>query len=390
MPAAKQKTRITGKYVVSSTVGETYKAFHPKPLPPDPPLAMQPGDHELMEKANLALGRLDGLTTLIPDTSLFIYMYVRKEALLSSQIEGTQSSLSDLLLYESEQVPGVPLEDVREVSQYVAALDFGLRRIRDGFPVSNRLIRDIHEVLLSKGRGSSKTPGEFRRTQNWIGGTRPGNAHFVPPLPELVTDCMSDLEKYINRGKAPILLKAALSHVQFETIHPFLDGNGRLGRLLITLLLCAEGALTEPLLYLSLYFKSNRDTYYDLLDRVRTKGDWEGWVRFFFSGVLETSERAARTTHALLKLFEEDRRKIEGLGRPASSALKVHELLKEKLIISIPKASSDTGITRPTVASSVRHLEKLKVVREFTGRERGRLYVYDKYLEILQEGTEPL
>jgi len=390
VPAAKQKTRITGKYVVSSIAGETYKAFHPKPLPPDPPLAMQPGDHELMEKANLALGRLDGLTTLIPDTSLFIYMYVRKEALLSSQIEGIQSSLYDLLLYESEQVPGVPLEDVREVSQYVAAMDFGLRRIRDGFPISNRLIRDIHEVLLSKGRGSSKAPGEFRRTQNWIGGTRPGNAHFVPPSPELVTDCMSDLERYINRGGTPILLKAALSHVQFETIHPFLDGNGRLGRLLITLLLCSEGALTEPLLYLSLYFKSNRDTYYDLLDRVRTKGDWERWVRFFFAGVLETSERASRTAHSLLKLFEDDRRKIEGLGRPTSSALKVHELLKEKLIISIPKASSDTGITRPTVASSVRHLEKLKIVREFTGRERGRLYVYDKYLEILQEGTEPL
>ncbi len=213
---------------------------------------------------------------------MFLYFYVRKEALLSSQIEGTQSSFNDLLLYESDETPGVPLDDVREVSNYVAAMDHGLSRLRGGFPLSLRLIREIHEILLSKGRGSDKGPGEFRRTQNWVGGTRPGTANFVPPPPESLMDCLGALEKFLHNDPVPtpLLIKAALAHVQFETIHPFLDGNGRLGRLLITFLLCAEGALTEPILYLSLYFKTHRSQYYDWLQKVRIDGDWEGWLGF--------------------------------------------------------------------------------------------------------------
>jgi Fic family protein len=227
----------------------------------------------------------------LPNTQLFIYLYVRKEAVLSSQIEGTQSSFTDLLLYENDEAPGVPLEDVEEVSSYVAAVNHGLKRLREGFPLSLRLIREIHEVLLSTGRGSDKTPGEFRRSQNWVGGSRPGNVLFVPPPPERVMECMSALEKFLHDDpvRMPALIKVALTHVQFESIHPFLDGNGRLGRLLITFLLCVEGALSQPILYLSLYFKSHRQDYYDLLQKVREEGDWESWGRFFLNSVLETA-----------------------------------------------------------------------------------------------------
>jgi len=273
-----------------------------------PPLQLDGNMYDLIELANRALGRLDGLTTLLPEPSLFLYFYVRKEALLSSQIEGTQSSLSDLLLYEIEEVPGVPLDDVQEVSRYVAALNHGLARLKNGFPLSLRLIREIHKVLLSGGRGSEREPGEFRRSQNWIGGTRPGNALFVPPPPIEVMPCLGDLENFLHDRpeRTPVLIKAALSHVQFERIHPFLDGNGRLGRLLITILLCAEGALSEPLLYLSLYFKTHRQVYYDLLQQVRIEGDWEEWLRFFLEGVKVTSEQASSAAIRLLKLFERE------------------------------------------------------------------------------------
>src|SRR6202789_3284805 len=274
----------------------------------------------LLEQANQALGRLDGLTSVLPDLSLFIYAYVRKEAVLSSQIEGTQSSLSDLLLFENDEAPGAPIEDVQEVSNYVAAMTHGLERLRSGFPLSLRLVREIHEILLSKGRGSGKQPGEFRLSQNWIGGSRPGNAAFVPPPPELVLDCMSNLELFLHedRPDLPLLIKAALVHVQFETIHPFLDGNGRLGRLLITFLLCAQDAIREPILYLSLYFKTHRTAYYDLLDRVRAKGDWEAWLDFFLTGVKETADQAASAARRILTLFDENQRQIESLGRPAA------------------------------------------------------------------------
>lgn len=281
-----------GHYVESSLGGEIVRAFVPNPLPPEPPLNLSPDLYDLMERANRALGRLDGVSELLPDPSLFIYFYVRKEAVLSSQIEGTQSSLSDLLLFESDELPTVPLDDVQEVSRYVSALTYGIDRIKsDGFPLSLRLIREIHQRLMVGGRGEESEPGEFRRSQNWLGRTRPGNPTYVPPPPNEVPECMGQLELFLHDQPqaTPVLLKAALAHVQFETIHPFLDGNGRLGRLLIPLLLSAAGVITEPLLYLSLYFKSHRDVYYERLQRVRTHGEWHEWVEFFLEGVPETS-----------------------------------------------------------------------------------------------------
>ena len=345
-----------------------------------------------LERANRAIGRLDGVTSILPDTPLFLYMYVRKEALLSSQIEGTQSSLSDLLLFESDAAPGIPLDDVQEVSNYVAAMNHGLERIRGGFPLSLRLIREIHAVLLARGRGSRKQPGEFRHSQNWIGGTRPGNALFVPPPPDRVVDLMSALEEFIHMDEPemPTLIKAGLIHVQFETIHPFLDGNGRLGRLLITFLLCTEGILKEPILYLSLYFKTRRSQYYDLLQQVRERGDWETWLEFFLDGIAETSRQASEAAREILALFEADRQRIENLGRPAASALRVHQLLQQKPIVGIPAAAQRLGISTPTIANSIQHLEDLGIVREVTGKQRGRMFVYGGYLGILNQGTESL
>lgn len=380
-----------GTYIISSVAGEECRAFIPRPLPPDPPLSLSVEDYDLMEKANRALGRLDGLATLLPDTSLFLYFFVRKEAVLSSQIEGTQSSIADLLLYESAETPGTPLDDVEEVSSYVAALRFGLERLNGGFPLSLRLLREIHQVLLSTGRGSSKSPGEFRRSQNWIGGTHPGNARFIPPPPEKLMDCLSEFEKFLHNDpvRTPVLLKAALSHVQFETIHPFLDGNGRLGRLLIALLLYSEGALSEPILYLSLFFKQNRDAYYDLLQRVRTEGDWESWIRFFLTGVLETAEQSVRTARAILQLFEDDRQRIRALNRQAAAALQVHQYLQNRPLTSIQSAGAALGLTLPTVTTALTNLVKLGIVQEMTGRRRNRLFRYSAYLKILEEGTEP-
>ena len=390
MASDRESSRL-GQKVTISTIGEKAEAFVPPRLPPTPGVQMD-GLYRKLESANRALGRLDGVTSILPDTPLFLYMYVRKEALLSSQIEGTQSSLSDLLLFESEEAPGVPLDDVQEVSNYVAAMNHGLTRIREGFPLSLRLIREIHDILLSKGRGSTKQPGEFRRSQNWIGGTRPGNALFVPPPPEFVLDLLSDLEAFIHADTPgiPSLIKAGLVHVQFETIHPFLDGNGRLGRLLITFLLCTQGILKEPILYLSLYFKTHRRHYYDLLQRVREHGDWEAWIEFFLDGITETSLQAAEAAREILSLFEADRQRIGTLGRPAASALRVHQLLQQKPIIGIPAAAQKLAISPPTIAKSIQHLEDLGIVREITGKQRSRMFVYGGYLSILSRGTEPL
>lgn len=345
-----------------------------------------------MDQALLALGRLDIVSTLLPDTSLFLYMYVRKEAVLSSQIEGTQSSLSDLLMYESKAAPGAPLDAVQEVSSYVAALYHGLERLRKGFPLSLRLIREIHEVLLSKGRGSNKEPGEFRTSQNWVGGDRPGNAIFVPPPAESVTECMGALEMFLHNqpSKVPLLVKAALAHVQFETIHPFLDGNGRLGRLLVTFLLCAEGALRDPMLYLSLYFKQHRQEYYNQLQQVRIEGDWEGWLQFFLTGVNETANGAVQTAKDLVALFDKDRKAIQEIGRRAGSALQVHRVLQERPIVSIPKLAKATRLTAPTVTSALGSLEELSIAKQLPEPSRPRLYSYERYLEILSRGTEPL
>lgn len=380
-----------GRYINREMGGEVVRAFVPPPLPPDPPVRLD-GLQLLFEQANQSLGRLDGMASILPDLELFIYAYVRKEALLSSQIEGTQSSLSDLLLFENDEAPGVPMQDVREVSNYVAALKHGLARLRGGFPLSLRLIREIHEVLLSKGRGSTKEPGEFRRTQNWIGGTRPGNAAFVPPPPDHVMECMGALEKFLHeeRTDLPPLIRAGLVHVQFESIHPFLDGNGRLGRLLITFLLCASGALSEPILYLSLFFKTNRQSYYDLLMRVRETGDWEAWMEFFLRGVKEAADQAVNSARRIRELLDSDRKKIEALGRPAASVLRVFQHAQTSPIFSIQMTVRKTGVSFPTVNASVGHMRKLGVLREITGKRRRRLFVYEAYLKILSEGTEPL
>jgi Fic family protein len=380
----------TGSYEVTTVGGEQVRAFLPMPLPPVPALALDGVLQPLLEGAVLAVGRLDGVSTLLPDKSLFLYAYVRKEAVLSSQIEGTQSSLSDLLLFELDEAPGVPLDDVVEVSNYVAALDHGLTRLRGGFPLSNRLIREIHGVLLSRGRGSGKEPGEFRRSQNWIGGSRPGNAAFVPPTHTAVPECMAALERFLHAegDGVPVLLRAGLAHVQFETIHPFLDGNGRVGRLLITFLLCHAGVLREPLLYLSLYLKQNRPTYYELLDRVRRDGDWEAWLAFFLEGVKQVAEGAISTAERLGELFRTDRTRVEGSGRRAGSALRVHEALKARPIQSMPGVRDRTGLSFPAVSSAMELLVELGIARELTGKRRNRLFVYDRYLAILNEGTE--
>lgn len=380
----------TGEYILTSTFGnEPVRAFVPRPLPPDPPLIIGDAMRDALDRALLALGRLDGISALLPDTRLFLYMYVRKEAVLSSQIEGTQSSLSDLLLFEIKEAPGVPLNDVVEVSNYVAALEHGLSRCKEGFPLSNRLIREIHEVLLREGRGSEKSPGEFRRSQTWIGGTRPGNAIFVPPPPDRVPDAMSALELFLH-GKperSPLLIKAAFAHAQFETIHPFLDGNGRVGRLLLPLLLCLEGVLTEPLLYLSLYFKAHRDRYYQLLNSVRIEGEWEAWVQFFLEGVREMAENAVSTARRLAEMVSRDRSHIQQLGRVAGSALQVHQSLQARPITTLTSLVNETNLTMPTITKAVQALVDEGIVNEITGRRRGRIYSYREYMDIMNEGT---
>lgn len=381
----------SGNYIVTTTMGESVKAFVPLPLPPAPALdlsKLQP----LLDRANLALGRLDAVSTTLPDTNFLLYVYTRKEALISSQIEGTQSSLSDLLLFENRVASTAKTSEIEEVINYVAAMQHGLDRIKSGFPISLRLIREIHGILLRGGRGSSQTPGEFRRSQNWIGGTRPGNAAYVPPPPEKLMECLDNFEEFLHDENPPLalLVKLSLLHVQFETIHPFLDGNGRLGRLLVTLLLCASEALQEPLLYLSLYFKTNRTLYYELLQRVRTEGAWIPWITFFIEGVESTAKQAALTAKQLVELFKEDRKKIQQLGRPALSALRVQEYMQKNPYCTIGPTVEALGLSQPTVATALRHLQKLQIVHEITGKGRDRIFAYTRYMKLLEEGTEPL
>jgi Fic family protein len=383
--------RTTGRYVPLSRAGGTL-AFVPASLPPVPALAIDDELRAGLDAALVALGRLDGVSSLLPNPDVFLYSYVRKEALLSSQIEGTQSSLSDLLLFEVGAAPGVPFDDVVEVSNYVAALDHGLARLRDGFPVSNRLIRELHATLMRRGRGADRAPGEFRRTQNWLGGTSPDDAVFVPPPPLDVEPCMAALERFLNDepGPTPPLVKAGLAHVQFETIHPFLDGNGRLGRLLVALVLHAEGVLAQPILYLSLYFKQRRAEYYDRLGRVRTEGDWEGWMRFFARGVTEVASNAVASARRLTALVERDRERVRAIGRRGATALQVHEAMQREPVTTIPRLAARTRLSVPGVTAALERLLALGLVREVTGRRRGRVYSYVPYVELLSEGTEPL
>lgn len=369
--------------------GTSAQAYVPHPLPLDPALDLDELQ-DLILNAHVSLGRLDSITDLLPDTHLFLYMYIRKEALLSSQIEGTKSSFSDLLLFELEETGLVEMDEVVEVSNYVSAFDYGIERVRSGFPVCNRLLKEIHTILLKKGRGSNKSPGEFRREQNWLGGLTPAVAEFVPPPADSVEPCMKQLEDFINdvSVRTPVLLKAAFAHVQFETIHPFLGGNGRLGRLLITLLLIEEGILREPMLYLSYFFKSNKQQYFDLLQEVRTKGHWKEWIKFFMTGVIETSAAAINTARSLNDIYEDDRQKIQTLGRSSGSALQVHYALRQKPILSTRNIITMTGLTAPTVNAALASLQKLGLVGELTGRRRNRVFAYDRYLNRLSEGTE--
>ena len=360
--------RITGHYVPGALAGSRYQAFIPDPLPPEPPLDFAVADLVARkERADQALGRLDGITLMLPDPELFLYQYVRKEALLSSQIEGTQSSLSDLLLFEADAAPGVPVDDVEEVSNYVAALKHGLRRLReDDFPLSLR--------------------------QVWVGGPSPALAHFVPPPPDALPDALAALERFLHAPVAqmPPLVKAALAHVQFETIHPFSDGNGRLGRLLIALILCSEGVLREPSLYLSLYFKRRRADYYDMLNGVRVRGDWEGWLGFFLDGVAETAQQAVDTAQRLLALLASDRARIAALGKRAGNVGLVFDKFARRVVLTVPQVAPQLALSPPTIRAAVRALEALGIVNEVTGQQRHRVFAYQQYLDILSEGAQPL
>ena len=367
---------------------EPYKCFFPAPLPPDPPLDLSEKLLVAQDRATKALSRLDGMAAALPSPELILYTYVRKEAVLSSQIEGTQSSLSDLLLYENKLAPGVPVSDAKEVSNYVAALEHGLRRLRGGFPMSLRLIREVHEVLLKGSRGADKRPGEFRTSQNWIGGTRPGNAIYVPPPPHEVLPAMGALEKFIHGEpvQTPTLIKTGLVHAQFESIHPFLDGNGRVGRLLIALILHTEGALTYPLLFLSLYFKQRRIDYYEALMSVRLRGAWEEWLAFYLAGVEEVAKESAETAEEAIKMFAVDRCKIETLGKASASALKVHGILEKHCLVSLAIAQQELGLSLPTVTQAMARLQKLGIVKEITGKRRKQVFAYDAYWKLISRG----
>lgn len=384
------QTRRTGVFEEAEVLGFRARVFEPFPLPPDPPLRVGAELRNALDAALLSLGRLDSITTLLPDRSLFLYMYVRREAVLSSQIEGTKSTLSDLLLFELDETPGAPINDVVEVSNYIAALDHGLKSIRSGGAITSSLIRQLHGILLSKGRGSEKRPGHFRTEPTWVNGSRPDRAEYVPPNNRDVPQCMKALERFLNApaGDPPTVIKAALAHVQFETIHPFLDGNGRVGRLLIPLLMCSESVLQEPLLYLSLYFKVHREEYYRLLQRVRTHGEWEEWLEFFAEGIRSTAESAVSTAQRISKQFEVDREALRGEGRVASNLLLVHEVLQAKPIVSVKRVVEMTGLSQPTVGKAMQILCDKRIVQETTGQQRFRLYSYSAYLQILNEGTE--
>jgi Fic family protein len=379
-----------GRFIDTPVAGEVVRAFVPPPLPPDPPIDVL----SLLERLSLAeraLGRLDGITMLLPRQELFLYMYVRKEAVLSSQIEGTQSTLSDLLRFETEAQAGEPIDDIREVSNYVDAMMFGLERLVE-LPLSLRLIREMHARLLQSGRGGTKSPGEFRRSQNWIGGSRPGNALFVPPPVTELDTALAALEAFMHedRSRLPALIKAGLLHVQFETIHPFLDGNGRIGRLLVTLYLCVQGVLRKPLLYLSLYLKTHRAEYYRLLQEVRERGSWEAWLEFFLDGVAETANQAFDAATRIAELFKQDRERIAAESERAGSALRIHDLLQQQPYATSNQLVQRTGLSSPTVNAALADLERLGVVEEVTGRRRGRVFSYRRYLAILSEGTDPL
>jgi Fic family protein len=374
-----------GRYIRQSA---GYNAFVPAPLPPVPPVQIDGTLQRLLSEADLALGRLDGSIQILPNPDLFVLMYVRKEAVLSSQIEGTQSSLQDLLAAEAKVVAPEQPRDVDEVINYVAAMNHGINRLAE-LPVSVRLIREIHGRLLQRVRGAHLTPGELRRSQNWIGpgGCTLSEATFVPPPPDMVPEALAGLERFLHASDdVPLLVKIGLAHAQFETIHPFLDGNGRVGRLLVTFLLCEKGVLRKPVLYLSYYFKQHRQRYYDLLQATRDAGDWEGWLAFFVKGVAEVSAQATETARRILALREDHRTAITGrLGRAAGNGHRVLEYLYERPIVSVNEVCSLIATTYPAANDLVARMVSLGILEEMTGRTRNRRFRYSPYISLFKE-----
>lgn len=374
-----------GEMVEILIFGKKIEAYLPPLLPLEPPVNIEKLTQKL-ERAAYAIGQLDGIYQTLPGASKFLNAYVRQEAVQSSQIENIPASLSDILLHEIECTPETSLNDVEEVLSYVTALSHGLAKMKDGFPLNQRLIRDMHEILLSTERGKNKAPGEYRRYQNWIGGPSPEYAKYVPPPVGCVSDLMGNLELFINNNHSdlPVLVQAGLLHVQFEMIHPFLDGNGRLGRLLITLLLWERDLLKEPLLYLSLFFNTHRPMYYAFLERVHTHGDWHSWLDFFLDGVIQTAGHATMTATRLLDLFGKDRDQIRRLPGLNKSALRVHLEFQKRPFLTSSLAANRAGISQATARTAIRHLENIGILREVTGR-RSQVFVYGEYLEILTE-----
>ena len=376
-----------GKYVKQAA---GYSVFYPRILPPEPPVEVSGLLQEQLSKADRALGRLDGTILVLPNPGLFVYMYIRKEAVLSSQIEGTQSSLQDVLAAEAKLFdPDRPI-DVGEVINYIYAINYGLKRL-ESLPVSTRLIKEIHEKLIQGVRGSLLTPGELRRTQNWIGpgGCSIGEATFIPPPPDKLAELLSDLEKYLHAdSKLPLLIKIGLVHAQFETIHPFLDGNGRIGRLLISFLLCERKALSKPVLYLSYFLKNNRNEYYEKLQNIRRKGEWEEWLLFFLKGVEEVSAQASLAAKQIILLREKHRSLItEKLSRSAGGALQVLEKLYTNPIVSVREIQEITGTSYPPANDLVKSMEEMKILKEITGRKRHRKYMYWDYVTLFREDS---
>lgn len=369
---------------------ESFLSFFPAPLPPAPPIEWTAGIRNALSRADAMLGRLDGISKVIPDTDLFISFYSRKEAVLSSQIEGTQSTLSELLLFEADELFPERQQDIREIFNYVDAMRHGLERMEGGFPLSLRLIREMHEKLLRSGRGSDKTPGEFRTSQNWLGGSRPGNATYVPPPVAEMHLALDAFEKFLHSGREefPTLIHAALLHLQFESIHPFLDGNGRLGRLLVTLLLVERGVLSEPLLYPSLYLKQHRNLYYELLQSVRLHGDWEQWLEFFLKAIAVTAEQAVDLMKRILRLFRENEARLTNHGVKHASLLMILKQLQHTPFTTANQLTTQTSLSLPTVNRALEELIRLNILHEITGRNRNRVYRYTEYVAMLNEGTE--
>ncbi|RYZ90123.1 MAG: Fic family protein [Proteobacteria bacterium] len=382
------KRGLTGRWSQESRDGRDYDAFIPDNLPPYPRLDWSPELITLLGKATASVARLDGASHALPDFHLFLYSYIRKEAVLSSQIEGTQSSLSDLLLHENEVLPGVPLDDVKEVSRYVNALNQGITQVRNGREIDLSLVLELHRILLSSGRGSDKDPGSVRTAQNWIGGRTPDNCMFVPPPPEQLAEVLPKFFKYLSESSDPTLIKAALAHLQFETIHPFRDGNGRIGRLIITLLLCREKLIGEPLIYLSLYLKENRATYYSHLQAVRIEGDWETWVEFFLKGISEVADHAYNMTDKIRTQFARDEDLIRSEGkRKSHSMLELHRVAKQTPVFTAAKAEEilNQSISKPTIYAAAQELCTLKILESKLNEKGVQLFYYKDYLAYLIE-----